>query len=93
MSTIHPTAIIEPGAQLGAGCTVGAYCVVGSNVVLGEGCVLHNHVSISGHTTAGAQNVFFPFSSIGSAPQDKKYAQEPTRLIIGTKNTFPSMLH
>src|SRR3546814_19479970 len=30
----------------------------------------------------------FQFASIGAAPQDKKYAGEPTRLEIGDRNTI-----
>ena len=32
--------------------------------------------------------MFFQFASIGDAPQDKKYAGEPTRLEIGDRNVF-----
>jgi UDP-N-acetylglucosamine acyltransferase len=45
------------------------------------------HVAMQGPTRAGARNVFFPFSSIGLAPQDLTYAGEPTRLEIGDQNT------
>jgi UDP-N-acetylglucosamine acyltransferase len=43
---------------------------------------------IDGHTTIGTDNRFFQFSSIGGPPQDKKYAGEPTRLVIGDRNTI-----
>lgn len=85
---IHPTAIIAPGAMLGANVSVGPYCVIGEHVQLGEGCTLLSHVVIDGHTKIGARNVFAPFCSIGGAPQDKKYAGEPTRLEIGDDNTI-----
>ena len=54
---------------------------------LGEGCELLSHVAIEGPTNIGAQNKFFPFASIGLAPQDLTYAGEPTRLEIGDHNT------
>jgi UDP-N-acetylglucosamine acyltransferase len=57
-------------------------------VVLGEGCVLISHVVIDGRTRIGARNTFYPFSSIGVAPQDLKYRGEPTETIIGDDNTF-----
>src|SRR5207245_11449898 len=44
------------------------------------------HVIIEGPTKIGADNGFFPFSSIGTAPQDLSYAGEPTRLEIGDHN-------
>jgi len=83
---IHPTAIIEKGATLGKDVFVGAYSVVGAEVVLGDRVKLHSHVVISGKTTIGDDTEIFPFASIGSAPQDLKYHNEPSTLIIGKRN-------
>lgn len=80
---IHPTAVIDPGAQIGHGVSIGPFCVVGPNVKIGDGCVLKSHVVIDGHTTLGQGVIVYPFASIGGAPQDLKYAGEPTELIIG----------
>jgi len=85
---IHPTAVIEDGAKLGKNVTIGAYSVIGSQVVLGDDCVVGPHVVISGQTTIGQRNRFFQFSSIGGAPQDKKYHGENARLEIGDDNTI-----
>ena len=85
---IHPTAIIEPGAKLGENVRVGAYSIIGQHVVVGDNCVIHPHVIISGHTTIGAGTQIYPFSSIGSAPQDLKYHGEASRLIIGERNVI-----
>jgi UDP-N-acetylglucosamine acyltransferase len=83
---IHPTAIIDSRANVHPSCKIGPYCVIGPNVELGEGCHLVSHVTIEGPTKIGAENGFFPFSSIGMAPQDLSYAGEPTRLEIGDHN-------
>lgn len=69
-------------------CTVGPYSTIGPNVVLGEECVLVSHVVLDGHTRIGARNRFFPFCAIGVAPQDLKYAGEPTATEIGDDNTI-----
>jgi len=87
-ASVHPTALVDPAAQLGARVTVGAYSIVGPNVVVGEGTSIGPHVVLTGHTTIGSNNRIFQFSSIGEAPQDKKYAGEPTRVEIGDHNTF-----
>jgi UDP-N-acetylglucosamine acyltransferase len=84
--SIHPTAIIDPGAKIHPSCKIGPYCVIGAEVELGEGCELVSHVALQGPTKIGAANGFFPFSSIGLAPQDISYAGEPTRLEIGDHN-------
>jgi UDP-N-acetylglucosamine acyltransferase len=84
--SIHPTAIVDSGAKLHPNCKIGPYCVVGGNVEISEGCVLVSHVVMEGPTKIGIDNTFFPFSSIGLAPQDLSYAGEPTRLEIGDHN-------
>lgn len=85
---IHPSAIVATGVELPASCTIGPYSTIGPEVVLGEGCVLISHVVIDGRTRIGARNTFYPFSSIGVAPQDLKYKGEPTETIVGDDNTF-----
>ena len=84
--TVHPTAIVDPGAKVHPSCKIGPYCVIGPEVELGESCRLISHVAIEGPTKIGAENSFFPFCSIGMAPQDLTYAGEPTRLELGDHN-------
>ncbi len=85
---IHPTAIIHPDARIAEGVSIGAYSVVGGHVEIGEGTEIGPHVVVEGHTRLGSDNRIFQFCSIGAAPQDKKYAGEPTRLEIGNRNTL-----
>ena len=87
MSLIHPTALIDPAAELAADVEVGPYAVIGPDVRIGRGSKIGAHCVVQGHTTIGEDNTFFQFSSIGAAPQDKKYAGEPTQLEIGDRNT------
>ena len=86
--TIHATAVIHPGAELGEGVEVGPFAVIGPHVRIGADCVIGSHAVIDGHTTLGPDNRVFSFASVGQAPQDKKYAGEPTRLEIGRGNTI-----
>jgi UDP-N-acetylglucosamine acyltransferase len=88
MVHIHPTAVIEPGAELGDQVSVGAFSVIGAQVRVGEGTSIGPHCVIEGRTTIGKDNRIFQFSSLGAAPQDKKYAGEPTELHIGDRNTI-----
>jgi len=87
MATIHPSAIVDPKAELDSTVEIGAYSIIGAHVSIGAGTVVGPHVVIEGHTTIGRDNKFFQFSSIGAAPQDKKWAGEPTRLEVGDRNT------
>ena len=88
MSNIHPTAIVEAGAELDPSVRVGAYSIVREHVRVGRGTSIGPHCVIEGHTTIGSDNRIFQFCSIGAAPQDKKYANEPTELQIGDRNTI-----
>lgn len=85
---IHPTAVVEPGAKVDPSCEVGPYAVVGPDVVLGPGNVLFAHAIVKGHTTLGAGNRVFSHAVLGEIPQDLKYGGEPTRLVVGDRNTF-----
>lgn len=87
VSNIHPTAIVSDGASLHPTVTVGPYAVIGEHVVIGAGTTVGPHCVIDGRTTLGIDNRIFQFASLGAAPQDKKYAGEPTRLVIGNRNT------
>lgn len=88
MASIHPSAIVDPAAELAGSVSVGPYAVIGPNVRIGAGTSIGAHTVVEGHTTIGRDNRIFQFCSIGAAPQDKKYAGEPTRLEIGDGNTF-----
>jgi UDP-N-acetylglucosamine acyltransferase len=85
---IHPKAEVSPRAQIADGVEVGAFAVIGPDVEIGAGCWIGPHAVINGHTRLGQRNKVFQFASIGDAPQDIKYAGEPTRLEIGDDNTF-----
>jgi UDP-N-acetylglucosamine acyltransferase len=85
---VHETAIVAADARIGEGSYIGPYCTVGSQVVIGEGVRLESHVVVDGDTKIGAETVVFPFVSIGLAPQDLKYAGEPTATEIGERNTI-----
>ncbi len=88
MNNVHPTAIVHPRAELADGVEIGPYAVVGEHVRIGPRTRIDSHVVLDGRTTMGADCQVFPFCSIGQAPQDLKYAGEPTRLTIGDQNVF-----
>ena len=85
---IHPSALIDPGANIGANVSIGAFSIIGAGVEIGDDCEIGPHVVIEGPTRIGPRNRFFQFSSIGAAPQDKKFHGEQTSLEIGADNTI-----
>jgi len=87
-AVIHPTAIIHPQAKLDPTVRVGPYAVIDEGVEVGPHCVIGPHVYLTGVTKIGSHNRFHAGCVIGDAPQDLKYAGDPTRLRIGDHNVF-----
>jgi UDP-N-acetylglucosamine acyltransferase len=81
-SYVSKNAVIHPSVK------ISPFCYIGDNVKIDKNCELKSHVSILGNTNIGKDNIFYPFSSIGSDPQDLKYNNEKSYLVIGDKNTF-----
>lgn len=79
---------MHPGAQFGNDVEIGPYAVVDGNVVVGDHCQIGPHTYLTGHTTLGRGNMVHSGAVIGDAPQDLKYRNEPTQLIIGDDNVF-----
>lgn len=79
---------IHKKAKISKNVIIGDYCVIGEGVEIGENCHLINSVNIQGNTKIGSNNTFYPFCSIGTAPQDLKYNGEKTYLEIGNNNSF-----
>ncbi len=85
---IHATAIIDARAEIDSSVEIGPYSVIGPHVKVDAGTRIAGHVTINGPTTIGKNNQIFQYSSLGEAPQDKKYKGEPTLLEIGDNNTI-----
>jgi UDP-N-acetylglucosamine acyltransferase len=83
---IHPTAIVDPSAHIAESAEIGPYCIVGADVTIGERTHLKAHVFLEGPLEIGEDNVFFPYSTIGVAPQDLKYHGERSATRIGNRN-------
>lgn len=80
---IHSTAVVDPSAKLADDVQVGAYAFIGPDVELGPGCVIQHHATIEKLTTIGPGSEIWPYATVGSDPQDLKYAGGDTTLQIG----------
>lgn len=85
---IDDLAFVHPDAKIGNNVTIGPWTYIGANVEIGDDCHLSSHVVVKGPTVMGKGNRIFQFASVGEDCQDKKYAGEPTRLIIGDNNVI-----
>src|SRR5580700_10909685 len=83
---IHPAAIVDPKARIDPSADIGPYSVIGADVQIGARTVLKGHVFIEGPTEIGEDNLFFPYSTVGVAPQDLKYKGERSSTRIGNRN-------
>ena len=83
---IDSRAIIDPTAKLADDVEVGPWSFIGPDVEIGAGTVIGPHVVIKGPSTIGKNNRIYQFASVGEECQDKKYAGEPTTLVIGDNN-------
>lgn len=85
---IHPSAVVESSVELGKDVEIGPCAIVTGHVRLHDRVSVQGHAHISGHTEIGEDCRIFPFAALGGDPQDLKYRGEPTRLVIGARNTF-----
>ncbi len=85
---IHPQAIIDSSAKISDDVSIGPFTVIGANVEIGSGTVISSHVVINGPIKIGKDNRIFQFASVGEKPQDLKFKDEPTELIVGDRNTI-----
>ena len=83
---IHPSAIVDAGARVDPSADIGPYSIIGADVSIGARTTLKAHVFMEGPAEIGEDNVFFPYSTVGVAPQDLKYKGERSSTRIGNRN-------
>lgn len=83
---VHPTAIVDAAALIAESAEIGPYCTIGADVHIGARTRVMSHVCMEGPLTIGEENVFYPFSTVGLAPQDLKYKGERSETRIGDRN-------
>ena len=88
MSQAHPNSFISKDVELGSNVIIGPFCYLNGNIKIDSNTELKSHVTISGKTSIGKNNIFYPFSNIGCDPQDLKFKGEDSELIIGNNNIF-----
>lgn len=83
---IHPTAIVDPTAKIADTAEIGPYVIVGADVSIGARTLVKASVVMEGPLEIGEDNIFFPYSTVGVAPQDLKYHGERSSTRIGHRN-------
>ena len=85
---IHNSSVIDKEAKISKNVKVGPFCYIGPQVQISDGVELISNIHIEGNTNIGRGTKIFPFSSIGTVPQDLKYRGETNSLEIGENNTI-----
>ncbi len=83
---IHLTAIIDPSARIAESAEIGPYSIIGADVEIGARTRVVAHAFMEGPLQIGEDNIFFPYTTVGAAPQDLKYHGEPSATRIGHRN-------
>ena len=83
---VHPTAVVHANASIAESAEIGPFCVIQEEVVIGAGTKLMAHVYVDGPISIGEDNTFYPYSSVGAAPQDLKFHGERSETRIGSRN-------
>ena len=85
---ISKTAIISQKSSIGKNVTIGDYCIIEDDVIIGDNTIIGPYTIIKKFTEIGKSNTIFSHCVIGEVPQDKKFNNEKTQLIIGNNNTI-----
>ena len=82
----HSSSIIDPSALIHESVEIGPFCLIGPGVEIDAETKIESHVILKGPTKIGKRNHIFQFSTVGDGSPDKKYNNEPTKLVIGDDN-------
>ena len=85
--SIDPRAAVSPKARLGTNVSVGPFTIVEDGAVIGDGTTVGGNALIGLGARIGKDCRIHHGAVIGHAPQDLKYANEPTTCEIGDRTT------
>lgn len=86
LMNIHPTAIVSPRARIAVDARIGPYAIIENDVSVGEACEIGAHAVIKRFTQLGRGNRVYEHAVLGVEPQDVKFRNESSRLVIGDDN-------
>jgi len=88
VTQIHDTAIVHPRAQLGNDVLIGPFAIIEEEVQIGDKTEIGPHAVISNGTTIGSSCRISAGAVIGTQPQDLKFENEKTFVVIGNNTTI-----
>lgn len=88
MSNIHSTAIIDKSAVLGDNVTIGPHAIVEGDTKIGNSVTIGSNCLVARYTELMDDVTLFHGAVLGTVPQDLKFKDEKTRLLIGGKTVI-----
>lgn len=85
---ISPQAFVHEDAQIGDEVVIEPFAYIGPNVKIGDRTWVGPNANIMDRTTIGADCKIFPGAVIGAEPQDLKFSNEPTNVVIGNRTVI-----
>jgi UDP-N-acetylglucosamine acyltransferase len=79
---------ISPEAKIGENVKIGPFCYIEDYAEIGDNTIIGPNTFIGKHTKIGKNNRIYNNVSLGSHPQDLKFQNEKTQLIIGDNNVI-----
>ena len=83
---IHTTSIIDSKSKIHKSVKIGPFCIIESDVIIDKNTIINANVHIYSGTKIGKNNTIHNGAILGNIPQDLKFKDEKTKLIIGDNN-------
>ena len=84
----QPLAYVHPGAKIAKNVVIEPFTTIHNNVIIGEGTWIGSNVTIMEGARIGKNCNIFPGCVISAIPQDLKFQDEETTVIIGDNTTL-----
>tara|TARA_B100000809_G_C15139408_1_gene532356 strand:- start:5002 stop:5784 length:783 start_codon:yes stop_codon:yes gene_type:complete len=84
----QPLAYVHPGAKIAKNVVVEPFTTIHNNVIIGEGTWIGSNVTIMEGARIGKNCSIFPGCVISAVPQDLKFQDEETTVVIGDNTTL-----
>ncbi|MGB3591590.1 MAG: acyl-ACP--UDP-N-acetylglucosamine O-acyltransferase [Nonlabens sp.] len=84
----QPLAYVHPGAKIAKNVVIEPFTTIHNDVVIGDGSWIGSNVTIMEGARIGKNVSIFPGAVISAVPQDKKFEDEDTTVVIGDNTTI-----
>jgi len=84
----QPLAYVHPGAKIAKNVVIEPFATIHNNVIIGDGTWIGSNVTIMEGARIGKNCSIYPGAVISAIPQDIKFQDEETTVIIGDNTTL-----